>query len=267
MIKLVAIDMDGTLLSDEKTISEYTKEVISQANQKGVRIVIATGRPLGGIKNTLAQLSLNTNNDYVIGFNGALVQNVITEEIVAREILHGEDLHNLYEVSKQIGVNIHAFAKDGTCITPKLSEYTEYEGKMNDIPLAEVDFSKIPKDAEISKIMLIDPEPILTPAIQKLSKELYDKYTVVRSAPFYLEFLNKNANKGVGVEQLAKYLGINQDEVMAIGDAGNDLHMIKYAGIGVAMGNAIDEIKQIAQYITKTNNEDGVAHAIKKFVL
>jgi Cof subfamily protein (haloacid dehalogenase superfamily) len=114
--------------------------------------------------------------------------------------------------------------------------------------------------------MIDDPE-ILQKAVDNLPQEVYEKYTVVRSAPFFLEFLNKEVNKGVGVEMLAKHLGVKREEVITMGDAGNDLHMIEYAGMGIAMGNAFDEVKEAANYITDSNNEDGVAKAIEKFVL
>ena len=138
---------------------------------------------------------------------------------------------------------------------------------MNNIPLEIVDFHNIDSSTTIVKIMFIDKEPILSKAIEKLPKEIYDNYTVVRSAPFFLEFINKKVNKGFGVELLAKSLGIKQEEVICMGDAGNDIHMIEYAGLGVAMGNAFPEVKEIASYVTKTNEENGVAHVINKFVL
>jgi hypothetical protein len=100
-----------------------------------------------------------------------------------------------------------------------------------------------------------------------LPKELYEKYTIVRSAPYFLEFLNKKSNKGEAVKALANHLGIKQEEVMCIGDAPNDLHMIAYAGLGVAMENAFDEVKEVANFITSSNDESGVAKAIEKFVL
>ena len=110
----------------------------------------------------------------------------------------------------------------------------------------------------MSKFMMIDHPEILDECIKKIPKKFYEKYTIVRSMPFFLEFLNPNANKGVGIKQ---------DEVICVGDAGNDKHMIEYAGLGVAMGNATDDIKEIANYITRTNDEDGVAHVINKFIL
>jgi len=116
-------------------------------------------------------------------------------------------------------------------------------------------------------MMMIDEPAILDAAIARLPQTFRDKYTTVKSSPFYFEILNKEASKGAAVANLAQHLGIKQEEIMAIGDNENDLSMIEYAGLGVAMGNAVPLIKEAANVVTATNDEHGVAEAIKKFVL
>ena len=267
MYKLVAIDMDGTLLKEDKTISERTKKAIQSAREKGVTVVLATGRPIEGVSRYLEELNMYTEHDYVLSYNGALIQKTKSKEAVAKVALKGEDLHYLRKLSDELGVNIHAFSEERGLITPKNSKYTEVEAEINNIEIHEMNIDNIPDDEVMIKIMMIDEPEILGEAMEKLPKEVYEKYTVVRSAPFFLEFLNKSVNKGVGVELLAKHLGVKQEEVITFGDAGNDLHMIEYAGLGVAMGNAFDEVKEAANYITDTNENDGVAKAIEKFIL
>lgn len=267
MYKIIAVDMDGTLLKEDKTISEATIKAINKARAKGVRIVLASGRPIEGLNRYLTELDLISEEDYVLSYNGALVQNTATKEIISRVVLKGSDLHYLHNISKELGVNIHAFSTEQGLITPKMNKYTEVEATLNGIGVLEREFETIDNQSEIIKIMMIDEPEILQAAIDKLPKEVYEKYTVVRSAPFFLEFLNKEANKGEGVRALAENLGFTKEQVICIGDAGNDLHMIQFAGLGVAMGNAFDEIKEIADYITKSNEEDGVAHVIEKFVI
>ncbi|MEG0013151.1 MAG: sugar-phosphatase [Cellulosilyticaceae bacterium] len=266
MYKLIAIDMDGTLLKEDKTISEYTKKIIEQARKIGVKIVLASGRPLEGLEAYLDMLGLVSEEDYVICYNGAIVQNVATKEVVGRTVLTGIDLKKLYEVSKELEVSIHAFSKEG-CITPIMTKYSQLEGDINDIPVKVMDYSQVTDEEEIIKIMLVDEPKVLQKAVDRLPKKLYSEYTVVRSAPYFLEFLDKKVNKGEGVRALAEHLNIKKEEIMCFGDAGNDWHMIEFAGMGVAMGNAFPEVKEIANYITKTNEEDGVAYAIEKFVL
>ena len=266
MYKLIAIDMDGTLLREDKTVSKGTVNAINMARKKGIKIVLATGRPIEGVNAYLKELDLISREDYVLTFNGALVQNTFTEEIVARNTIKGKDYKRLYDISKKVGVNIHAFSNLG-CITPKMSKYTEVEGTINKIPVRVLPVELVGDQEDIMKVMMIDEPEVLDKAIEKLPKEIYEDYTVLRSTPYFLEFLSKKSNKGEGVKALADFLNIKQEEVICIGDAGNDLHMIKYAGLGVAMGNAFEEVKEIADYITKNNEDDGVAHVINKFAL
>lgn len=265
MYKLIAIDMDGTLLKEDKTISNRTKLSIQKAVQQGVKVVLASGRPIEGLRRYLEELNLMHEEDYVMSFNGSVVQKTKSQSIISKNILCGKDLKMLYALSRELNVNIHAFTNKG-CITPKMNEYTELEGRINGICVQEADFDEIRDDEEIIKIMFVDPQPVLEEAIDKMDKSLYDKYTIVRSAPFFLEFLNKESSKGTAVKALAAYLGIKREEVICIGDAGNDLDMIEYAGLGVAMQNAFEEVKEAADFITKTNEEDGVAYVIEKFI-
>lgn len=266
MYKLVAIDMDGTLLRNDKSLSKETKEVIKEARKKGVKVVLATGRPVDGVKRYLEELDLWHDNEYVLTFNGAIIKEIGQDKVICRDTLKGEDLLELYEISKNVGLNIHAFSKDG-CITPVMNEYTELEGKINGINVYETSYDDVDPEEEIIKIMMIDKPEVLEEGIKKLPKEVYEKYTVVRSAPYFLEFLSKTCNKGEGVKSLAESLGIKREEVIAIGDAGNDIHMIEYAGLGVAMENAFDEVKKKANFITKSNEENGVAWVFEKFIL
>lgn len=265
MYQLIALDMDGTLLKEDKTISDRTKKAIYEAREKGVKVVLASGRPIEGLNRYLKELDLISPNDYVMSFNGSIVQNTETKQVIFKNILTGKDLKKLYELSKQIGVNIHAFTKKG-CVTPVMNEYTQVEGRINGIDVYEVDYGMISEDEDVIKVMFIDPESVLEEAIKRIPDSFYEEYTIVRSAPFFLEFLNKASSKGTGIKALGEYLGIAKEEIICVGDAGNDLDMIEYAGLGVAMGNAFEEVKQAADYVTLTNEEDGVAHVIEKFI-
>lgn len=266
MYKLMAIDMDGTLLNEEKKVTPKTKEALKKAKDKGVKVVLATGRPIDGVMRYLEELDLISNDQYVLSFNGAVIRNTGTNEVICRDTLKGSDYLYLYNISEELGVNIHTFSLEG-CHTPKMNKYTKVEGEINGINVFEKSISEVNPEEEMIKIMMIDEPEVLQKAVDNLPKDLYEKYTVVRSAPFFLEFLSKTCNKGEGVKLLANHLGVKREEVIAIGDAGNDAHMIEYAGLGVAMGNAFDEIKEMADFITKSNEEDGIAHVVEKFIL
>lgn len=264
MYRLIAIDMDGTLLCEDKSVSERNYDAIQRAKAAGVKIVLATGRPLGGIKNYLKHLKLNGKEDYAVVYGGAVVQHTTSGDILSHDALSASDWEELYTLSQSLGVNIHALTSVG-CIAPKDSKYSRHETEINKIPLIIGDPTE-QKGAQILKIMMIDEPDVLSAAITKIPPEFYEQYTVVRSAPFFLEFLHRNANKGVGVQKLAEKLNIRQNEVICIGDAGNDSHMIEYAGLGVAMGNAVSDLKEIADYVTLSNEEHGVAHVIERFI-
>lgn len=265
MYKLVAVDLDGTLLSDDGTISEANIKAIELAKKKGVKVVLATGRPISGIKNYIKQLNL-MEDDYVVVFNGAVVQESKSSKIIEKKGLKVSDLYEVYELSKKLDVNIHIHTAE-ECITPMVSKYSVFEAELNSIPLKEMKFEELSQDTEVIKIMFIDEEEKIDNIINLIDRRFLDKYTVVRSLPYFLEFLNKKANKREGLKALAKKLEISRDEIICIGDNENDLHMIEYAGLGVAMGNAVNVVKRSANYITKSNKEDGVAHVINRFIL
>ncbi|MGL5224582.1 MAG: Cof-type HAD-IIB family hydrolase, partial [Aeromonas sp.] len=210
---------------------------------------------------------LTTEDDYVICYNGALVQKVADQQVIRSQLLTGSDASAIAKLATELGVNIHGFSVTRGLISPRVSTYTEHESRLIGMPIHLIDFATLPADEQIMKVMMIDEAPLLSRAIAQLPAALYERYTVVQSAPFFLEFMNKNSNKGTGVAALAEHLGLSAEQVICVGDAGNDRHMIEYAGLGVAMGNATDDIKQLAQHITARNDEDGVAKVIEQFVL
>ena len=266
MYKIIALDMDGTLLDDDKKITEENKKALMRAKDKGVKVVLSSGRPKDGLIKFLNELELMQDNEYVLSYNGCLVQEAKSGKILHEVGLKGTDLHYMYTLSREFNVNIHAFSEKHGLITPKMSKYTEVEASLNGIEATIIDFFDIPEDENIIKIMLVDEEEILDAAINRLPKEAYDKYNIVKSTPYFLEIINKNGNKGEGLKALANHLGVKREEVMAFGDASNDREMIEYAGLGVAMENAMEEVKKVADYITCNNNESGVAKVINKFI-
>ena len=168
--------------------------------------------------------------------------------------------------ARGVAVYLHEWRGNGSSsLRPSHTQDWGYRELLElDLPAS---IATLPADEQIMKVMMIDPEPQLSRAIAQLPAELYQRYTVVRSSPYFLEFMNKRSNKGTGEAALAEHLGLTAHQVIAVGDAGNDRHMIEYAGLGVAMGNACDEIKTLAQYTTARNDEDGVARVIEQFIL
>jgi len=267
-IKLIAIDMDGTLLNPQHQITPGVKQAIQAARDNGVAIVLATGRPFVGVQNYLTELDLQQPGQYCITNNGALVQKAESGECVAEVALHFDDYLYFEKLARELGVHFQALTKT-ELFTPNkdISEYTVHEAWLTGIPLRQRDVAEMDRSLSFPKVMMIDPPELLDAAIKKIPQEAYDRYTIMKSSPYYLEILDKSVNKGSGVKALAELLGLKREEVMAIGDQENDLAMLEYAGTGVAMGNGIERVKAMAQFVTRPNFEDGVAHAIEKFVL
>lgn len=267
MYKLIALDMDGTLLTPQGTISPRTHAAITAARARGVTVVLASGRPLEGMTRYLEELGMTGPEDYVISYNGAMVQRVADGARIRSQLLTGADASLVARLAEQHGVNVHGFSVRQGLISPRLSHYTEHESRLTGMPVNLVDFATLPPDEAILKVMMIDEPALLSRAIAALPAQLYQDYTVVQSAPYFLEIMNKQSHKGSGVAALAEHLGLDASQVIAVGDAGNDSHMIEYAGLGVAMGNATEPLKALAQHITSRNDEDGVARVIETFVL
>ncbi|MHC5252715.1 sugar-phosphatase [Listeria kieliensis] len=267
MIKLVAIDIDGTLLNDHHEVSPKVNEAIQKAKARGVKVVLCTGRPLVGVEQYLSELKLREEGDYVISFNGALVQDTFSKEVVSHLTLTKGDLVEVADAAEKAGLHMHFF-DESALYTPNrhIGKYTVVEAYLTNSQLIYEEIENVPDDFKVSKAMMIDEAEILEAGIEKLPADFYDKYHLVRSAPYYLEVLNRDASKGNAVHQLAELLHIKQDEVMCIGDHENDTTMLEYAGTAVAMGNAIPKLKEIADFVTASNNQDGVAVAFDKFI-
>ncbi|MPQ43870.1 Cof-type HAD-IIB family hydrolase [Clostridium tarantellae] len=267
MYKLIAIDMDGTLLNSNRQVSKENIEVIKKAVAKGTKVVITTGRSLNGIKSFLNEIGLIGENEYAICHNGAAIYRTDNFQLIKANPIKGKDLKELYKLKKEIGLYMHAYTNDD-CLAHERNMYTNieklYSGK--DVVILDYD-NDVDDNLDIMKVLMFEEEHILNKKIEKIPKDYFEKYNIVRSLPVILEFLNKETNKGNGVKELSEYLGIKKEEIICIGDQQNDLEMIKFAGLGIAMGNATDEIKSCAEYITETNDNDGVAKAIEKFIL
>ncbi|MDT2758258.1 sugar-phosphatase [Enterococcus xiangfangensis] len=267
-IKLVAIDLDGTLLNDHHEINAPVVECIKAARKAGVYVVLSTGRPLSGTKAQLEVLGLTEADDYIITYNGALVLNTKTWDIVAEHSLTRDNYLEIDHLARLLGVHLHVTDKKAMYTANRdISPYTVVESYLVNMPLHYRTPEEIAKNVTAVKMMMIDDPAILSEAFKQIPAEYFEKYTLVRSSPYFLEVLNSDASKGLALKELSEHLGIQQAEVMAIGDAENDLSMIEFAGTGIAMGNASEMIKAAADYTVATNLEDGVKEAFDRWVL
>ncbi len=266
-IKLIAIDIDGTLVNDRKQLTQHTIDTVTKARQKGIKVVLCTGRPITGVSQYLKPLDIQGDDEYVVTFNGSLAQTISGTPIVSHNITL-EDYIDLEAIARKANIHFHMETLDHIYTANRdISPYTVAEAFLVQMPIRFRMPEEITDDLTISKGMFVDDPKLLSAFIKDFPEELKERFYVVQSEPYFYEAMNKQASKGNAIAELATKLGFASDEVMAIGDQGNDLTMVKFAGTGVAMGNAIDEVKATAQFVTKTNEEDGVAYAIEKFAL
>ncbi|HFK1529286.1 MULTISPECIES: Cof-type HAD-IIB family hydrolase [Bacillus] len=264
--KMIVLDLDDTLLRDDHTISPRTKEALMTAQEQGVKVVLASGRPTFAMRTIAKELHLEEYGSFILSFNGAKIINCKTDEELFSSTLPPEIVHSLYDISKEENVWIHTYIGDDI-ITEKNNSYTEIEGQITGMPIVEVNNLKESVQQPVVKVLMVENPEHLQTVEAKLQKQLEGQLSVMRSKPFFLEFTEAGVTKGTSLNKLIQKLGIKREEVIAMGDSYNDQAMIEFAGLGVAMGNAPDDIKEIANYVTDTNMNDGVAKVVEKFVL
>lgn len=259
MIKLIALDLDGTLLRKDKSISPRTQQALQLAHSQGIEIVLASGRPTVGIEPIWSQLGIEQTANYMISFNGSLSTHLPSKSTLLSKGLRGHDVKKLKPIIESLGLHIHAFSESLGLIAPTLNPYTEREAEVNGIDITLLNFDELDDDHPIIKVMMVGEPAALDEATTKLPLELTQTYTQVRSASIFFEFLNPEVNKGIALEAIAKHKGISMEDVISFGDAGNDRAMLRLSGTGVAMANADPETKKISDLITASNEEDGIA--------
>ncbi|WFA10218.1 Cof-type HAD-IIB family hydrolase [Tissierella sp. Yu-01] len=264
--KLIAIDMDGTLLNSKKDLSSRTIKAINKAKDRGVNIVLSTGRLLSSAQNYANKLQLE---NHIIACNGAIIADK-SGNIIYSKPLQMNKVEKIMKLGKKYSIYNHFYDSKTLYSSVYIKEVIDYYATRDSnieykILENENDIYK-QKDLNAYKFLFIDDD---INNLNKLQEELngLPEISITKSWSNNLEVMDKDTSKGIGLEFLCNQLNIHKEEVIAIGDNENDLSMIKYAGLGVAMGNAEDIVKSHADYITSTNDEDGVAAVIEKFII
>lgn len=261
--RLVAIDLDDTLLTNRLEITPRTREAIQKARERGVHITLATGRMFTASVPFAESLGLDIP---LITYQGALVKGSRSNCVHYYRPLPLQHARLIIERVKPFGYHINIYLDDKLFVEEATAEAEGYADVTRvKIHMVEdlLDFLQ----SDPIKVLVISKEALLDDLARKLAPVLADNVHMTKSKPHYLEFLHPQATKAFGLAALAHNLGIRREEVIAIGDSFNDLEMIRYAGLGVAVGNARPEIQTEADYVAPGNDEDGVADVIEKFVL
>lgn len=263
--KVLVLDIDGTLTNSKKEITPSTKAAIQDIMKKGHKVILASGRPTPGMRRYEQELELEKYGGYLLSFNGARIVNCRSGEIVYQRTLPLILLPGLYAFAKKHGCGLITYLANTVISAFEPDEYIELEARINGLPVKPVDNFLDFVDFEINKcLMTIDGD---TAAV--LERELQERYgemaSIYRSEPFFIEIMPKNVDKASSLDRMLQAIGQKRENTVCCGDGYNDISMIKYAGVGVAMGNAQPVVKEAADYITATNDEDGLVQVINEF--
>lgn len=269
MYKLIACDLDETLLSTDNTVSEKNRAAIKKADELGVKIIIATGRGIVNVANTIDAIGFTEKEDeYVISFNGGAVTETKDTKFLYTDGITYDFASELYKRGLNYDVCVQIFTKKDIFVynyTDEERANLEPEIQVTEIFEDNIDFLK---ETEIIKVIFMNSDRHYLEKIEKDFKDILMDSDVSYSSNRYLEFNNKGVNKGAALQFIADRLGIAMSETMAIGDNYNDWSMFKVAGLSVGVQNMVEELKGEVDYITKANNdEDAVAEIIEKFIL
>lgn len=262
--KFVAVDMDGTLLNDVDEITPLTMKTIQESVSQGLIFSVCTGRPIQGVAKYRELMELNAP---VITYNGAMIVMSDTREVIFQQNLEREDARRILKLGREYGTTMCVWSGNqlyGNVLNERIHEYKKATGVE---PLLIQDEDAL-LDQGITKILWYDEVEKIGQMEKEIPPSAFQSVTFCTSKPFYLEFFNSKVSKASAMEKIGELYHISREEMIAIGDGFNDLSMINYAGLGVAMKNAPQGVKAQADYITRhSNQEDGIAEVLRKFVL
>ena len=259
--KMLVLDVDGTLLNDEKEISKRTLTTLLKVQQMGVRIMLASGRPTYGLLPLAKKLELGTYNGYILSYNGGQVINASNGEVVFERRINPEHITYLEKKAEKNGFSILTYNGDTVVTNNPNDPHVQAEAALNGMKVEHQEFFSAAIDYPPCKCMLVsDDEEALVGLENHWKRRLNGVLDVFRSEPYFLEVVGSRVDK-------ANTLGIKTDEIVVFGDGVADVTMLQLADLGIAMGNAPDSVKRCADYVTLSNNEDGVAVAVENYFL
>ena len=266
--KLLVLDVDGTLLNDEREISKRTLAALLKVQQMGVRIVLASGRPTYGLMPLAKTLELGNYGGFVLSYNGCQIIKAQNGEILFERRINPDMLPYLAKKARKNGCAIYTYHDDTHITDSPDNEYIKNEALLNNLKIIREDEFSTAIDFAPCKCMLVsDKEKALIGLEQHWEKRLAGTLDAFRSEPYFLEVVPCGVNKANTLGALLEHLGVTREEVIAVGDGVCDVTMLQLAGMGVAMGHSQDSVKVCADYVTASNEEDGVALAVEKLIL
>lgn len=267
-IKAIASDLDGTLTNSKKQITQHTKEIIQRTMHQGCSLILASGRPLAGISNVIEALELERLGGYVISYNGCLITEVKSNYTIYEKKLPENVIFPIYEFVKSLDyVKIATYQPGYIYSECEKDEYLEIEAMGCAIPVTVVKHLPDVIQNGIHKYVITGKPEVIPQTRKLIEKNFGNQVDTIISEPFFLEIVPKGVNKAVALDILAKYIGCESNQIAAFGDAENDVEMLEYVGVSFAMKNGCEKTKKAALHVIDSNDEDGVAKAIEKYIL
>lgn len=262
-IRLVVIDLDGTLLDSHKQLQPQTRQAIKEVKQRGILVTLATGRTWGSTAPFALQLGIDIP---VITYNGAYITAIGDKHPVEKKAMSIDLAGKMLKQLEQAGFYVKVYIDEHLYVQETTEETIAFSRRFG-VPFTAVGRDNLAKlTANPLKISVIERSGRIQEA-WRILEGWKNRFTINRDGEYGIEITEASVNKGAALERISKMLAISMNEVMAIGNEGNDVQMICKAGLGVAMGNAYDELKKMANIVTKTNDELGVAYVLKKYIL
>ncbi len=260
--KIIAMDMDGTLTNSQKEISEETRRALIKAEELGAKLVLASGRPTPGLFKEAKELKMDQYGGYLLSFNGANVREYPSMKVIHNNVINQKYVLPIINNAKALNLGIMVYDDDNIIIDDPKTYKVEYEQKITNMNVKVVDDLRAYVDYEPNKFLVSGPEEYVKIQLEEFKLPFGDCLSIYTSAPFYIEVVSNGINKAEGLKSIVESLGITNKDIIAFGDEMNDLAMLQYAGYGVAMGNAVKPIQLIADEVTASNDEDGIAKSL-----
>lgn len=264
--KLLVLDLDGTLTDSRKNITVHTLHTLIQAQERGVKVVLASGRPTYGVAPLADKLLLDKYEGYILSYNGGEIIDWKTKEVMYKNLLDSAVIPYLYKCATDNGFTIVTY--DGKYVLTENPDdpYVQKEALLNVMQIKKVDNFLAAVKHPLAKCLIVGEPERLAVLEKEMHDHLQDRMGVFRSEPYFLELVPLGIDKAQSLSVLLEKTGMKREEIIAVGDGFNDLSMIKYAGLGVAMANAQHVVKENADFVTRSNDEDGVAYVVEKFI-
>lgn len=263
--RAIALDLDGTLTNHDKVVTPRTRQALLQAESKGTIIILASGRPTYGIVPVAECLELEKRGGYILSYNGGNIVNAKTGEKLFSQFLPDAVIPILYKYAKEKNHALLGYAGNEIITEMPDDQYVKEESRINKMNIRKVDNLLDALEPHPTKLLMTGDPTDMLKAEEELVEILGEKMDIFRSAPFFLELVPKGIDKAQSLLRLLAKINLTPADLMAFGDGYNDLSMLKLAGVGVAMANAAPEVRADADYVTLSNEEDGVAEALLHF--